>query len=164
LLLRVFALVALVFPWHAWNLTNLRGQVGLLEVGAVVAAVLVATRTQPVATRTRAAILSVAACIVIGSAIEAVPRHRIGPPTTIERAATAPTDLSSANWAAYVSRDRNYSTPDARDMLEKVPFWLGLIALTWMGMATARTQRRVDAATAEAVPFDFAIPRFTKVG
>ncbi len=161
LLLRTFALVALVFPWHAWSLANLHGQVGLLEMGAVAAAVLVATRTQPVRIRTCAAVLSVAACVVIGSSIEAVPRMRVGPPTTIMRAAISPTDLSSTNWAAFVSRDHAYSTPDVRDVLEKIPLWLGLIALTSMAAALPWSRRRMDAAFRESAPLGFA-PHLTR--
>ena len=161
LLLRTFALVALAFPWHAWSLANLHSQIGLLEMGAVAAAVLIGARTRPVAIRTCAAVFSVAACVVIGSSIEMVPRVRVGPPTTITRAAISPTDLSSTNWAAYVSRDRDYSTPDARDVLEKIPLWLGLIALTSMAVVVPLSRRRMDASFTESVPLGFAAPHLT---
>ena len=151
LLLRAFALVAIVFPWHYWSAANLFGQVGVLEIGAVVAAVLIATRTKPIAARTGAVFVGVLASVAIASAIESVPPHRVGPLTTITAAAIAPADISSANWAGFVSRDRSYSTPDARDVSEKVPVWLALSALAFMGITVTRAKRRVDdAAIAKA--------------
>jgi hypothetical protein len=148
LLVRAFTLVTIVFPWHYWNSANLRGQVGVLEIGAVVAAVLIATHTKPLAVRTAAALGGVLAVVALASAIEFVPQHRVGPPTTIVAAAIAPGDIGSANWAGFVSRDRSYSTPDARDVSEKVPVWLGLIALAGTGIALARTKRRASDAAA----------------
>jgi hypothetical protein len=141
LLLRVSTLVMLVFPWHAWNLASMRGQTGLLELGAVAAAAFIATRTKRIQVRALTAAACVCACVVIGSAIEDVPRERVGPPTTITPEARSSADLSSANWAAYVSRDRAYSSPDLRDVLEKVPVWLGLITLTGMGLRLGLTAR-----------------------
>jgi len=134
------ALVALVFSWNYWNIIFLRQQSGILEIGSVAAALLIALRSKPIAVRTGAAAAGAVFCFALASAIEAVPRHPVGPPTTIVPAATAPDDMSSANWAAFVSRDRSYSTPDARDMCEKVPVWLGLIALTAAGVGMARTK------------------------
>jgi hypothetical protein len=135
--LRAFALVAVVFPWHAWNLRQAAEQLGVLEIAAAGAALFIATRRQPLAARVTAVGAGVLLCVALASAIELVPRVKVGPPTTVTAAASAPADMSSANWAASVSRDRSYSTPDVRDVAEKVPVWLGLIALAWMGLAAA---------------------------
>jgi hypothetical protein len=151
LVVRALVLVAIVFPWHAWNAANARGQVGMLEIATIVGAVLVAMRTQPVKVRVGALVATVLASILIATGIEAIPRHKVGPPTTIAPMKVAPRDMGSADWAAYVSRDVRYSTPDARDVAEKIPVWLALLAVAGMGLA-------VSPRSALAVPTDAALP------
>ena len=161
--LRVFALAALVFPWHAWNPTDIHGQVPLLEMGAAGAAALIATRTKRIAVRTAAAVVCVLVCAIFATGIASIPRAKVGPPTTITPTASAPTDLSSTNWAAFVSRDRSYSTPDVRDVCEKVPVWLGLLALVGMCAGMSRPRSRADEWTIiDRHPAFAAVPRMTK--
>ena len=138
LTVRFFMLVALVFPWHDWNVSQLHGQLGLLEIGAVAAAGMVVTRGKPMSTRLSAVLLAPFCSIGVASLIAIIPAHQIGPRGVIAPAAIAPSDLSSANWAASVSRDTSYSTPNARDVTAKMPVWLGLAALTITGLSVAR--------------------------
>jgi hypothetical protein len=152
LAVRAFALVAIVFPWHAWNLADARGQVGLLEIAAVAGAMLVALRTKPVKVQVGAVVATVLASIAIATAIEAIPRHHVGPPTTIAPMKVDSRDMGSADWAAYVSRDVPYSTPDARDVAEKIPVWLALLAVGGMGLAMSRRSARCAVATSAAPP------------
>jgi hypothetical protein len=138
LALRAAALVAVVFPWHAWRIADSATQGGLLQMGAVVAAILVALGARSIPVRVVSACAGLLVVIGIAWGIECVPRHKVGPPTTITALAIAPGDLSSAAWSARVSRDRAYSTPDARDVTEKLPIWLGLLTLTGIGIALSR--------------------------
>lgn len=142
LFVRASALIAIVFPWHAWSLAGAREQIGFLEIAAVVGAVLVALRAKPTATRATAVVAAVIATIVIATAIEAIPRHKVGPPTTVAPMIVGAHDFGSADWAAYVSRDLPYSTPDARDVAEKIPVWLALMAMAAMSVSLSRSLSR----------------------
>ena len=153
LAVRAFALVAIVFPWHAWNAADARGQVGMLEIATIVGAVLVAMRTQPLKVRVAAIVATLLASIVIATGIEAIPRHKVGPPATIAPMNVAARDMGSANWAAYVSRNVRYSTPDARDVAEKIPVWLALLTIGGMGLALSRRSALGAVATDAAPPF-----------
>jgi hypothetical protein len=144
LLLRAFPLVAIGFPWHHWTIASLHGQAGALEIGAALAAILIATRTKTVATRITAGLAGVLALLILACAIKSIPEYKVGPPRVVTAAAIAPVDVSAANWAAFLSRDPSSTTPNARDVTEKVPVWLGLIALAWTSLALAQTKGRLD--------------------
>jgi hypothetical protein len=144
LLLRTAALVGIVFPWPHWNTAIARGQIGMLEIATVAGAVLVGIGDKPIKVRVAGACAGVFAVVVLASLIHLVPQHRVGPPTIVARPAIGPGDISSSNWAGFVSRDVAYSTPDLRDMFEKVPTWLGLIAVAGMGIQKAGIRIRVD--------------------
>ncbi|MGD0474855.1 MAG: hypothetical protein ABSB70_16795 [Candidatus Velthaea sp.] len=144
LLLRAFPLIAIGFPWHHWTIGNLHAQAGLLDIGAVAAAMLIVTNAQTVAVRTAAVLAGAVVIVMIGSAIRAVPQRAVGPPTVVAPAATAPADSSAANWAAFISRDRGSSVPNARDIAEKIPVWLGLFSVACTGVVLARRRHRLD--------------------
>jgi hypothetical protein len=144
LALRTTALVAIVFPWSYWKITGIAGQTGILEMATVVGAILVGISAQPVKVRIIGTGAGVVAVVTLASFIHLVPQHKIGPPTIVTPAAIAPSDFSASNWAGFVSRDVEYSTPDARDLSEKVPVWLGLIAIVGMGIQRACIRVRVD--------------------
>jgi len=137
-LLRSVVLIALVFPFHAWSLHDV-GQVTLLQIGTLIAALVVVTQGQSVSMRRLVMCVGVVASLAIATGIERVPHHKIGPPTLIRPALTAANDLSSADWASFVERDSSYSTPDSHDIAEKVPIWLGLIGMACLSLVLARS-------------------------
>jgi hypothetical protein len=147
LVLRTAALVGIVFPWPHWSAAIAHGQLGMLEIATTIGAILVGLGARPVKVRVAGVCAGVIAVVAVASLIHLVPEHRIGPPTIVTPLAIGPNDISSSNWAGFVSRFVAYSTPDLRDLLEKVPTWLGLFAVAGMGIQKAGVRIRIDRRT-----------------
>jgi len=129
--LRVGMVLALVIPWDN---VNYYIQIGVLEVGAIIAGILIVVRNKPLNYRLVALCVGVVGSLAFAFILGKVPHTIVGPPPTITTMAIGPNDLVSANWAANVSRDVNYSTPHLNDVVGKSPTWLGLLMIAWIGI------------------------------
>ncbi len=137
LLLRESALVAIAFAWSfSWSFPSNVQLIGL-GAGTATGAAFAALHGAALRQRLGSAVLATAGCFLFVLVIAHIPAHRIGPARVPAPLAIRGTDLASANWAAAVSRDREYDTPTLQDIVEKLPVWFGLSALTLAGVLLA---------------------------